>query len=526
MIGFKRRSKIGIAAAIAIVSAQVTGLEAQLRPAEAQELILRAEPLPADAQQFMVYRPAINVFYHQQSAGPRPTFLLQYVHWVSGREYFGPSYSFFVSVERQLTPKAALDRCDGAFDRANDKNRHRLNGYDCAYVAESENAREATRSRVHFYTKCAYVVILSEQTRLMPMPAQAPVGPLLTALDHAVAALRLGECTNDLTPQAGASTAPAKSVQAPPPPNPAPVPTACSADFVAHYLAGLANQPPARRPAPGSMVALIEGGQPCVAQIPAAGSATAPQSGPAPPPGPGRRVIVIGPYGKVRIVTSGDAATAGKAPQFVVPGIAGEFQNLGVSPLLIGPAQTYVDGQLVFPPLPNAPPGYKTGFERAFDWAEARVAAEINWARENKAQAAIAALSVAVAMALPELPAVAALGSLGSALVSGLVAPVAATSTTSFIKNFMTTGRTDKAAWATAQDVGLVVLKFLPSAFGGEAFKAASTTLGAPALVTKLAEKSGSAAGDLTVKYGPSILSQPIPANYQSTVSFHPPAAR
>ena len=87
---------------------------------------------------------------------------------------------------------------------------------------------------------------------------------------------------------------------------------------------------------------------------------------------------------------------------------------------MIGPAQTYVDGQLVFPPLPNAPPGYKTGFERAFDWAEARVAAEINWARENKAQAAIAALSVAVAMALPELPAVAALGSLGSALVSGL----------------------------------------------------------------------------------------------------------
>jgi len=101
---------------------------------------------------------------------------------------------------------------------------------------------------------------------------------------HRDAALRLGECTDDVTPQAGPSDAPAKSVQSAVPPKPAPVPAACSADFVARYLAGLANQPPARRPAPGSVLALIEGGQPCVAQMPAAGVGTAVS----PPRGTGR----------------------------------------------------------------------------------------------------------------------------------------------------------------------------------------------------------------------------------------------
>jgi hypothetical protein len=513
MASFERRSTIGIAATAFLFFGHATGL--------------RAQPLPPDAQQFMVYQPAYNIGFNSKSTGPRPTFLLQYSHRVSGKEYFGPSYAFFVNVERKLNPKDATERCEGAFNRPlikDTKYRRRLSGYACAFVEEWSNERELTHSRLHWYAKCNYVVSLSEDTKIMALPAQAPVEPLLTALDRAVAALRLGECTDDVPPQASPSDAPAKSVQSTAPPKP--VPAACSADFVARYLAGLANQPPARRPAPGSVVALIEGGQPCVAQMPAAGSATAPQNGPAQPPAPGRRVIVIGPDGNVRIVTSADAATAGKTPQFVVPGIAGEFQNLGVTPLLIGPAQTYVDGQLVFPPLPNAPPGYKTGFDRALDWAEARMMAELNWARENKAQAAIAALSVAVAMALPEIPAVAGLGSLGATLVTGLTAPVLATSTTSFINKFMSTGRSDQAALSAAKDVGILVLKFLPSAFGGEFFKTVSTELGAPALVTSLAESSGSAAGDLAVQYGPSILSQTIPANAQSTVSFTAHAAR
>lgn len=528
MMGFQQRSKIWIAAAASIIFVQATGLEAQPRPADAQELILRAEPLPPDAQQFMVYQPTYNLLYHQKSAGPRPTFSLHYAHRVTGQAYFGPSYAFSVYVHRELTPKAALESCDWAFNRprhADTKYQQRLSGYACAFVEESTNVREMKHSRLQWYAKCNYVVTFSEDTQIMPMPAQAPIAPLLKALDQAVAALRLGECTDDIPPQAGPSDVPAKPIQSAAPAKPAPA--ACSADVVARYLAGLANQPPARRPAPGSVVALIEGGQPCVAEIPAAGSGTAPQNGPAQPPAPGRRIIVIGADGVVRIITSADAAaTAAKAPQFVVPGLAGEFQNLATSPLLIGPVQTYADGQLVFPPLPNAPPGYKTRVDRAFDWAEARVAAELNWARENKAQAAIAVLSVAVAMALPELPAVAELGSLGATLVSGLVAPVAATSTTIFINNFMSTGRTDKAAWAVAQEVGLLVLKALPSAFGGELFKTVSTEIGAPALITSLAEKAGSTAGDLGVQYAPSILSQPIPANYQSAISFPPRVPR
>lgn len=527
MMSFGQRPTIKIAAAAFIFIAQATGLEAQPRPADAQELILRAEPLPPDAQQFIVYRPAYGVFYHQLSAGPRPTFLLQYLHRVTGREYVGPSYTYFVNVERQQTPKAATDRCDTTFNRPrhdNTKYRQRVSGYPCAFVEESTNARELTHSRLHWYAKCNYVVSLSEDTRNMALPPQAPIGPLLTALDRAVAALRLGECTDDVPPQAGPSDVPAKSAQSAAPPKPAPA--ACSADFVTRYLAGLAKQPPARRPAPGSVVALIEGGQPCVAQIPAAGGGTAPQISPAQSPGPGRRVIVIGPDGKVRLLTSADAATAPNAPQFVVPHIAGEFTNLATTPLMIGPVQTYVDGQLVLPPLPNAPPGYKTGFDRAFDWAEARVAAEFNWARENKAQAAIAALSVAVAMALPEVPAVAALGSLGSTLVSGLTAPLLATTTTSFINKLMSTGRTDKAAFSAAQDAGVLVLKALPSAFIGTSFKTVAGELGASDLVSSLAESGGSAAGDLLVEYGPSILSQPIPANYQSSVSITPRVAR
>lgn len=357
----------------------------------------------------------------------------------------------------------------------------------------------------------------------MPMPAQAPVGPLLTALDRAVAALRLGECTNDVTPQAGPSNTPAKSIQAPPPPKPVPAPAACSADFVAHYLAGLANQPPARRPAPGSVVALSEGGKACIVKMPVAAVAPPPQSGPAKPQTPEPRVIVRGRDGKYRIMTLAEANAAGaSAPQFVVPGLAGEFEKLATTPLLIGPVQSYIDGQLVLPPLPNAPPGYKTGFDRAFDWAEARAVAEYNWARENKAQAAIAVLSMAVAMALPEVPAVAELGSLSATLVTGLTAPILATSTTTFIKTLMSTGSTGKAGLSAGKDAVVLIANALPSAFGGELFKTVSTQLGAPALVTSLAETGGSTAGDLTVQYGPAILSQPISANYQSTVSIKP----
>ena len=77
-----------------------------------------------------------------------------------------------------------------------------------------------------------------------------------------------------------------------------------------------------------------------------------------------------------------------------------------------------------------------------------------------------------------------------------------------------------------AKDAGLLVLKALPSAFGGELFTTVSTEIGAPALVTSLAEKAGSAGGDLAAQYGQSIMTQPIPVNYQSTVSLKPQAAR
>lgn len=318
------------------------------------------------------------------------------------------------------------------------------------------------------------------------------------------------------TPQTGQSRAPAKSA-----------PALCSANLVARYLTEVARQPPARRPAPGSVVALTENGKACVMQMPVA-AAPPPQRALAQPAAPPQRVIVRGPDGKYRIMTLAEAvAAAGSPPQFGVPSLAGEFSNLASTPLLIGPPmQSYVDGQLVFAPLPNAPPGYKTKFDLAFDWAEARVIAEANWARENKAEAAIAALSMAVSMALPELPAVAALGSLGSTLVAGLTAPLLATSTTSFINKLASTGRTDMAFVTAAKDAGLLVLKALPSAFGGELFTTVSTEIGAPALVTSLAEKAGSAGGDLAAQYGQSIMTQPIPVNYQSTVSLKPQAAR
>jgi hypothetical protein len=517
MISFKRRAAIDIAAAACFL-VQAPGLSAQ--------------PLSPDAQQFLVYQPAYNTNFNPKSTGPRPTFLLQYSHRVSGKEYFGPSYAFSVNVERKFNPTDATERCDGAFNRPRIKDtkyRQRLSGYACAFVEESANAREQTQYRLHWYAKCNYVVSLAEETKLMALPSKAPIAPLLAALDRAVAALRLGECTDDVAPDATAAATDAQPPPAAPPSPPARSTTApCSANLVARFLASLANQPLARRPAPGSIVALTEGGHACTAQMPPAADGTSAQSGPAKRPATEQRVIVVGRDGKVRIMTSAEAASAAaNAPQFVVPSFAGDFQNLATTTLMIGPVQTYVDGQLVLPPLPNAPPGYKTGFDRALDWAEARVAAEFNWARENKAQAAITALSIAVAMALPEVPAVAALGSLGSTLVSGLTAPVLATSTTSFVNKFMSTGRTDKAALSAAQDAGILVLKALPSAFVGTSFKTVAGELGASDLVSSLAESGGSAAADLVVAYGPSILSQPTTrAHAPTTVSFTAHVAR
>jgi hypothetical protein len=258
------------------------------------------------------------------------------------------------------------------------------------------------------------------------------------------------------------------------------------------------------------------------------GTTAAQQTGPAQFGTAEPRIVALGRDGKYHIVTSADAAAAAAdAPQFGIPSLAGEFSNLASSPILIGPTmQSYVNGQIVFAPLPNAPPGTKTFVDRGFDWAEGRLAAYYNWARENKAEAAIAALSLAVSFAMPELPAVAALGPLGSALVSGLTAPVLATSTTSFINKLASTGRTDKAALAAIKDSALVMLNGLPSAVAGETAVQVSTGLGAPKLINKLAEYGGSYAGDLAVQYGPSILTQPIPVNYQSTVSFKPQLAR
>ena len=493
---FERRSWAGIAAAVSIFIVQATGLEAQPRLTDEHDLILRAEPLPPDAQQFIVYRPALNVFLHQKSTGSRPTFLLQYVHWVSGREYFGPSYSLFVNVERQLIPKAALDRCDGAFERANAKNRHRLNGYDCAYVAESENAREATHSRVHFYAKCAYVVILSEQTRLMPMPAQAPVGPLLTALDHAVAALRLGECTDDVTPQAAPSNPPPKPVQSAAPPKPAPA--ACGADFVARYLAGLANQPPSRRPVPGSIVALIENAKPCVFQMPVA--AVAP-----PPP---QRVIVgsqtvdgttytfIGLEPVLPLPPSGNynqfvpafgpwAATVGRYLEdrmFVHPVLGGN----GVPTMATSP---YITDGII-----NAP-------DATVKLARAGMQAGANWAKNNPGAIAGIGVAMLVTAALPAAPiaawvlgggeAAAAAGTLADAVIGGMMYSGTEASVRSMVNDFGSNKSAGQQFMNAVGSGGAAALGSIPASIvGGNV-----ATLFGPFVAQKTASAFGWAAG-------------------------------
>jgi hypothetical protein len=315
-------------------------------------------------------------------------------------------------------------------------------------------------------------------------------------------------------PQVAPPAAPATSVPGP-----------CSADLVARYLAEVARQPPARRPAPGSVVALTEGGKACLMQMPAAAAAPAQQSGSAQPPAPPQRVMVRGPDGKYRIMTLAEAAAAGGGPpQFRTPSLAGEFSNLGSTPLLIGPPMQSYAGELVFGPLPNGPPGYLTKLGLAYDWAEAKIAAQVNWARENKAEAAIAALSLAVSLALPQVPAVAALGSVGSALVSGLVAPVMATSTTHFINTLASTGRTDKAFLAATKESAVVVVTSLPSAFAGETFKAFSEDIGAAGVIMSMAEYGVSKGADMAVQYAPAVLSRPVPA--ERTVSFTPPLDR
>ena len=283
----------------------------------------------------------------------------------------------------------------------------------------------------------------------------------------------------------------------------------CGEATVAQYVADLPKQLAQSRPQPGSTVALVENGQPCMAQVPAAAAElSAPsQTGPAQFGAAEPRVVIVD--GKPVILTSADPAAA-KAPGLVMPNFLGEFEKFADGPALIGPQMPYLPGGIVLPPLPN-PPGYKTGFDKAMDWTENQIAAQLNWAKENKADAALAVLSTAVGMALPEVPAVAALGPIGASLVSGLTAPVTIAFTKSFTSTMIATGRSDKAALAAAEDTALVVLKNLPSAYGGGMFKTVAGEIGAGELATTLMENAGQTGGSLLVAYGPTIVTQAGP---------------
>lgn len=240
------------------------------------------------------------------------------------------------------------------------------------------------------------------------------------------ACVRSLPCRPGLIPQGGACVAPPKTVQPRAPANSAPA--ACSANLVALYLAEMARQPPARRPAPGSVVALTENGKACVFQMRAA----------APPPPTPQRVIVGTQtvdgqtYVFIRTEPVLPLPPSGNYNQFV-PAFGASAATVGR--IVEGYMFTHTvlggtDGVPVMVASPYITDGVINAAETSARLTHAGAEAGANWVKNNKAGIAAMAVAIMVSTALPAAPiaawvlggeASAAVGTVTEAVIGGMI---------------------------------------------------------------------------------------------------------
>lgn len=237
------------------------------------------------------------------------------------------------------------------------------------------------------------------------------------------------ECNIGTTPKTTQPPAPATSA-----------PAACSAGLVARYLAEVQNQPPARRPAPGSVVALAENGKACVAQIPVAKGGTAPQSTPPANSGQastrtdGTTIYVMD--GSGLIVLAVLRTRQSSAPIFMPPSVGGAAKA----------AESYFMSHLWEASSANLPPGaqsalltgipmpsdlYGNAAASAAEGAANAAESAVNWVRKNPADASLLALSTAVNIAFPYT-------SFGNPMIAGAITTGTIAAVRSLGKDFLT----------------------------------------------------------------------------------------
>ncbi|MDI1342850.1 MAG: hypothetical protein PSV22_01950 [Pseudolabrys sp.] len=243
-------------------------------------------------------------------------------------------------------------------------------------------------------------------------------------------------CRPGLVMQGGACVEPPKTVQPRAPAKPAP-PAACSVGLVARYMAEVSKQPPSRRPAPGSVVALTENGKACVLQIPVAAAppaAPSTDSSQASMRTDGTTVYVMD--GSGLIVLAVLRTRQSSAPIFMPPSVGGAAKA----------AESYFMSHLWEASSANLPPGAKsvllTGIPMPSDlYGNAAVSAAegaanaaesaVNWVKQNPADASLLALSTAVNIAFPYT-------SFGSPMIAGAMTVGTAAFVRSLGKDFLT----------------------------------------------------------------------------------------
>jgi hypothetical protein len=146
-----------------------------------------AQPQPSDdARRFLVYPPN-KVISFQENDG---FFYLHYdgPHLDKGRDSKGDSlfYNQVIQVTRYLDEDQSVAGCKAMLAvPTKGKTIRMIEGFPCAFVEESTDGIGTTYYRKSWYARGRYFVGLGEgATPRSMLPAAAPVGPLLAALDN------------------------------------------------------------------------------------------------------------------------------------------------------------------------------------------------------------------------------------------------------------------------------------------------------------------------------------------------------
>src|SRR6185503_16916402 len=253
------------------------------------------------------------------------------------------------------------------------------------------------------------------------------------------ACVRSLDCRPGLVMSGGVCVEPPKTVQPRAPAKPAP-PAACSAGLVGRYLAEVQSQPPSRRPAPGSVVALTENGKACVAQIPAAKGGTAPPSTPPANSGQastrtdGTTIYVMD--GSGLIVLAVLRTRQSSAPIFVPPsagGAAKADENYFMSHLWEASSANLPPGaqSALMNGIPMPSDLYGNAAVSAAEGAANAAQSAVNWVKKNPADASLLALSTAVNIAFPYT-------SFGNPMIAGAITTGTIAAVRSLGKDFLT----------------------------------------------------------------------------------------